>query len=193
MLVSSNSDFFFSKLWDINSQLGVIKSSSEGKNIFSQNCKFISQNSDLTLNSDFVTHNCVYISQFWEKKRQNCEFVSRNCEKKSQNCEINVTITFFFLFSSRKGLPYVWHQTTIEDMLKTLDIWREKHEDLLILAVWMCVLLMRVQVWRSSHTLSSCVTHQWPKNQTALQLTVVSCTLPPYINKCNLSQQTMIS
>ncbi len=45
-----------SKLQDINSQLGVIKSSSAGGGggggggggIFSQNCKFISQNSDFT-------------------------------------------------------------------------------------------------------------------------------------------------
>ncbi len=43
-------------------------------------------------NSDFMTHNCEFIScnsDFTsQKKSQNCEFVSCNYEKKSKNCEI---------------------------------------------------------------------------------------------------------
>ncbi len=84
-------------MWDINSQLGVIKSSSEGGDIFSQNCKFISQNTDFTQFWIYKSQLCLYLT-ILRKKRQNCEFVSVNCEEKKTEPRDKKSQSHFFLF-----------------------------------------------------------------------------------------------
>ncbi len=76
----------FSELWDINSQLRVIKSNSEEKLLFSYNCEFICRN------SDFI-------------RIVRCKLAI--VRKKVRIVRYKVTIIFFiFLFSGGNGLPY---------------------------------------------------------------------------------------
>ncbi len=121
------SQFWLCSLWlflkiqtlAIASYLTIKKNLNSAIACLSQNSDFISRNSDLTrnpefvssqilflaitslylslYNSDCITHDCEFIYPNSEFITCKCEFISHNSEKE---------ITFlFFLFSGRNGLP----------------------------------------------------------------------------------------
>ncbi len=88
----------------------------ETKTMFSELPVYISQFSlflwivSLYHNSDLITHNCEFISQFWGKKSQNLKTVCiAQILEKSENCEIEKSqLPFLFFYSvMEKGFHWI--------------------------------------------------------------------------------------
>lgn len=84
-----NKSFFFSQLW-LFDNCEKKSNISNNNTFFFRNCQFVYPK------SDFITHNCKFISLNLETKVQNCRIGNHNCR-------------FYFLFPDRKKLPPQLH------------------------------------------------------------------------------------
>ncbi len=90
------------------------------RQIFSQNCKFISHSSDfISRNFEFIFHNWEFVTQFGEKT-QNYEFISSNSGFITHNCKLisynsgkKVRITFFNFFYSWRKRAFIVNQSDL--------------------------------------------------------------------------------